>query len=55
VTRIGSSADDAKEIVSHPFFAGINWDALTERQLDAPYLPEKKADEGEYNGDDVDQ
>jgi len=54
VTRIGSSAEDAKEIVSHPFFAGINWDALTERQLDAPYLPEKKPDE-EYNGDDVDQ
>ena len=54
-TRIGSSADDAKEIVNHPFFAGINWDALTERQLDAPYLPEKKPDESDYNGDDADQ
>jgi hypothetical protein len=27
------------QVRSHPFFAGIDWDALEKRQLEAPYLP----------------
>jgi cGMP-dependent protein kinase len=35
--RLGRVGRD--EVRSHPFFAGIDWDALEKRQLEAPYLP----------------
>jgi len=54
-TRIGSGPEDAKAIVNHPFFAGMNWDALMEYKLEAPYLPEVKTDTENYNTDDADQ
>lgn len=54
-TRIGAGPDDAKEIVNHPFFAGMNWDALMERKMTAPYIPEIKTDSVDYNANDDDQ
>jgi serine/threonine protein kinase len=27
-TRLGSSPTDAQEIMAHPWFEGINWDAI---------------------------
>jgi len=26
--RIGAGADDAQDIINHPFFADIDWDSL---------------------------
>ena len=37
--RIGSSATDASDIMSHPFFRDISWVDLRNRQVPAPYKP----------------
>ena len=37
--RLGSSATDASDIMSHPFFRDINWSDLRNRQVPAPYKP----------------
>ena len=37
--RIGSSALDASDIMSHPFFRDIQWADLRARRLPAPYKP----------------
>jgi hypothetical protein len=42
--RIGAGADDAQDIINHPFFADIDWASLQEKKLVAPYRPEIKPD-----------
>ena len=37
-TRLGSK-QDIDEVKAHPFFKGINWDALYNRTLQAEYKP----------------
>ena len=37
--RLGT-ANDADEIVNHPFFADIDWDKLMNKQIDAPFKPD---------------
>jgi len=32
LTRLGSSESDAQEIMAHPWFATINWNAIYEKQ-----------------------
>jgi serine/threonine protein kinase len=34
--RLGASRRDAEEIKEHPFFEGVNWDAVKNRQLKPP-------------------
>ncbi len=37
--RLGSSKNDASDIMSHPFFRDINWEDLRNRDIPAPYKP----------------
>ena len=37
--RLGSSSNDAADIMSHPFFRDINWADLRDRKVPAPYKP----------------
>ena len=37
--RLGSSSNDASDIMSHPFFRNIDWEAIRNRQVPAPYKP----------------
>jgi hypothetical protein len=37
--RLGSGAEDAKEIMRHPFFASIDWVKLAKREIQAPFKP----------------
>lgn len=43
-TRIGSGNDDAKQIIAHPFFEGMEWSELQDCKLQAPYIPEARTD-----------
>lgn len=38
--RLGGSKEDALEIMSHPFFTGLNWSHLINKQLKPPFVPE---------------
>ena len=42
--RIGAGSDDANAIVNHPFFAEMDWTALQEQRIPAPYTPETTTD-----------
>jgi len=53
-TRIGAGAEDAKEIINHEFFADMDWEALQEQKLEAPYVPEQRSDTGDWNANDQD-
>ena len=39
-TRLGAGRKGLKAIKTHPFFAGIDWEALEQRRVDPPYKPE---------------
>ena len=41
--RMGSSAADAKEIKSHPFYQSINWDALCNKKIVPQFIPNVKS------------
>uniref|UniRef100_A0A8C6VXK4 non-specific serine/threonine protein kinase n=1 Tax=Nothobranchius furzeri TaxID=105023 RepID=A0A8C6VXK4_NOTFU len=38
--RLGGGPDDAKEIMQHRFFAGINWQDVYEKKLVSPFKPQ---------------
>uniref|UniRef100_A0A665VE26 non-specific serine/threonine protein kinase n=1 Tax=Echeneis naucrates TaxID=173247 RepID=A0A665VE26_ECHNA len=38
--RLGGGPDDAKEIMQHKFFAGIEWQAVYEKKLVPPFKPQ---------------
>ena len=37
--RLGSGPSDAEEIMAHPWFASIDWNAIFEKKQPAPYTP----------------
>lgn len=37
--RLGCGATGAFGVKSHPWFAGVNWDALSQKQIQAPFIP----------------
>lgn len=39
-TRLGAWENPPQDIMSAPFFDGIQWDAIYERRFDGPYVPE---------------
>ena len=39
-TRLGSGPTDAEEIMAHPWFSCINWNAIYEKQQPAHYKPQ---------------
>jgi len=49
--RLGSSPADFDAIREHAFFAPIDWAALLERRLQAPYVPDTSGEEDSHNID----
>jgi cGMP-dependent protein kinase len=41
--RLGCTADGAKAIKTHPWYKGLDWDALYNKKLQAPHLPQIKS------------
>jgi len=39
-TRLGSGANDAKDIREHPWFECINWEAIESKTVPPPYKPQ---------------
>ncbi|OCT75998.1 hypothetical protein XELAEV_18031185mg [Xenopus laevis] len=37
--RLGSAKDDGEQVMRHPYFEPMNWEALMERQLKPPFIP----------------
>ena len=37
--RLGGGPDDALELKRHPFFRGLDWEALSNKQIPAPFVP----------------
>lgn len=52
-TRLGAGKDDALEVVQHPFFSGMDWNALQNCKLDSPYKPEIRKEHESQNMDDI--
>ena len=44
--------DDATEIKAHPWFAKVNWTALTTKQIKAPFVPILASDADNSNFDE---
>ena len=43
-TRLGGGTGDGKDVMSHPFFASIDFEKLYRRELPAPFKPKVKDD-----------
>ena len=52
-TRIGSTADDSYAIRNHSFFHDMDWQALVEQRIVAPYIPEIRTDTDQSQLTDV--
>lgn len=56
---IGGGPDDVKEIMSHPFFASINWKELENKKITPPFKPQVTNDtdtryfDSEFTGESV--
>ncbi|XP_053202922.1 RAC serine/threonine-protein kinase-like [Panonychus citri] len=57
--RLGGGPDDAKEIMVHPFFAGVNWQDVLEKKVSPPFKPAVTSDtdtryfDSEFTGESV--
>lgn len=57
--RLGGGPDDVKEIMSHPFFASINWKDLENKKIQPPFKPQVTSDtdtryfDSEFTGESV--
>lgn len=49
--RLGGGTNDADEIKSHPWFEGLDWDALYRKEIPAPFVPIIKEDTDVSNFD----
>ena len=50
--RLGAEGD-ARELMQHPFFAGVEWDALLQKQIPPPFKPRLKNESDTSNFDPV--
>jgi len=50
--RLGAKGD-AAELKAHPFFEGINWDALLRKEIPPPFKPVLKSESDVSNFDPV--
>mmetsp|Transcript_6961 Transcript_6961/g.10978 ORF Transcript_6961/g.10978 Transcript_6961/m.10978 type:complete len:530 (+) Transcript_6961:66-1655(+) len=39
IKRLGAGLDDAIEIMQHPFFSGLSWEAVLEKRVTPPFRP----------------
>jgi serine/threonine protein kinase len=37
--RLGASQDDAEDVKKHPYFTGVDWDALLLKECTPPFVP----------------
>jgi hypothetical protein len=37
--RLGSGSDGSEAVKNHPFFKGIDWDKLYNKELEPPFVP----------------
>lgn len=57
--RLGGGPEDAKEIMTHPFFSSINWKDLYDKKVTPPFKPQVTSDtdtryfETEFTGESV--
>lgn len=51
--RLGSKDDGAQEIKNHPFFAGVDWEALEKLEIEPPFRPMVRGDTDIGNFDTV--
>lgn len=42
--RLGGGPEDAKEIMCHPFFSGVNWDDIFHKRIEPPFVPVIKSE-----------
>jgi Protein kinase domain/Protein kinase C terminal domain len=49
--RLGSGPTDAQEIMSHPFFKGVNWEDIYHKRVPAPFKPTVKNEKDTSNFD----
>merc|ERR1712241_441635 len=51
--RLGSSANDYKDIQKHAFFKSIDWQKLYNKEIEAPYKPKVQGADDTSNFDDM--
>jgi hypothetical protein len=37
--RLGGGVEDANEVRRHPYFAGVDWNALFSKTMTPPFIP----------------
>jgi serine/threonine protein kinase len=37
--RLGAGREDAEEVKRHPYFTGVDWDALLRKECTPPFVP----------------
>ena len=42
--RLGGGPDDGKELRAHPWFAGVDWDQIYNKQIKPPFKPRLGSD-----------
>ncbi|KAI7691671.1 RAC serine/threonine-protein kinase [Sarcoptes scabiei] len=57
--RLGGGPDDAKQIMYHPFFRGVNWQDVLDKKIEPPFKPQVTSDtdtkyfDQEFTGESV--
>lgn len=52
--RLGNVSGGASTVKTHPWFQGIDWDALYHRKMDGPIVPHLRGPADARNFDDYD-
>lgn len=58
-SRLGAGPDDAHEIMTHPFFASVNWAELVAKKIPPPFKPQVESEtdtryfDSEFTGESV--
>eukprot|EP00347_Sterkiella_histriomuscorum_P012596 403367961 len=47
--RLGGGLEDSKELMRHPFFNGIDWDAMNRKQVNPVFIPQTTDDNDTCN------
>ncbi|KAE8578481.1 hypothetical protein XENTR_v10023588 [Xenopus tropicalis] len=52
--RLGSGEDDVEEVKNSSFFKGLDWEALEKKQIQAPFIPERRTTKEPENSLELD-